>query len=189
MSENTQIKLNELQNSLKTFQQFRHSVWASIFLMLIGTVFVIGSVYYSITRLQPLEGQIAQKQDEIAQKKDEINKLEVRIKELKKTTQALLPNDFTGKFGIPLETDEKLEWAKTNVYEKGKDRGFDSVYIFKDDNGYRTVAVFDSREKARGNLPLAMQVNKTANEIKDFSVWCSNPKWIEDGGYFNCLKE
>jgi cell division protein FtsB len=189
MSENTQTKLNELQNSLDTFQQFRHSVWASIFLMLIGVVFVIGSVYYSITRLQPLESQIAQKQNEIAQKTDEINKLEERIKELKKTTQSLLPNNFTGKFGIPLETDTELKDAKINVYEKGKDNGFDPVYIFKVADGYRTVAIFDSWEKAREKKPLAEKVNATANEIVEFKEFCSNPKWAEEGGYFDCLKE
>ena len=96
--------------------------------------------------------------------------------------------NFVGKFGIPLETDKELRDAKINVEDKGKANGFTSVYILKDADGYKTVAVFDSRKKAKENLPLAIKINKTANEIKDFSEWCSNPKWIEADGYFNCLE-
>src|SRR5262245_50254025 len=75
-------------------------------------------------------------------------------------------NDFTGKFGILLETDKEkdggLESAKRNVHEKGKDRGFDPVYIFSDADGYKTVAVFDNREKAKEKLSVAKKVNTTA---------------------------
>lgn len=322
MSDNNQTTLNELRQSLESVRQLRHSALASVVLMLIGVAIVIGSLIYSLTRLRPLERQIAQKQYEI-QKSEErvtelnrnITELNEKINDLKGISEALLPEgirrqaiilaldlkernfpfkmggrkpedggfdlsgfidyilsqpkigiikdpancnqsclmnrssimkattlgelmpgdlifyewehtmmylggekcigmiyqggieikdirfmkiigygkvpyseDFTGKFGIPLETDERLDWAKTNVQEKGKANGFDKVYIFKDADGYRTVAVFDSWEKAKENLPLAIKVNKTANEIKDFSVWCTKPKWIEEGGYFDCLK-
>lgn len=149
--------------------------------MLIGVAVVVGSVVYSAISLRNLEGQITQK-------REEVKALEEKINELRETTRRLLPNDFTGKFGILLETDEKLEWAKTNVYEKGKDNGFDPVYIFKDTDGYKTVAVFDSRESAKEKLPLAKKVNPTS-EIIDFSVLCSTPKWVDDSGYFDCLKQ
>lgn len=185
MSNNPQTTLNELQQTLKSVQQLRRSTWTSVLLMSVGVAVVIGSFVYSISRLRPLENQISQK-------KDEIKKLEGRIEELRKTTQALLPNEFTGKFGILLETDgEKdggLESAKINVYEKGKDHGFDPVYIFNDADGYKTVAVFDNREKAKEKFPLAQKVNPTA-AIKDFSAFCPNPKWVDEGGYFDCLKK
>jgi hypothetical protein len=65
------------------------------------------------------------------------------------------PVNFAGKFAIPLETDEKLSDARINVEEKGKANSFTSVYILKDADGYKTVAVFDSREKAKENLPFS----------------------------------
>jgi cell division protein FtsB len=322
MSDSNQTTLNELRQSLESVRQLRYSALTSVVLMLAGGAIIVGSLVYSITRLRPLERQLAHKQDEIQKaeaKITEINRniveLNERINNLKGITQALLPDgkrrqaiilaldlkerniqfkmggrqpeegfdlsgfivyilsqpqigiiknptlcdqpclmnnsgiikaatlaelkpgdlifyeynhtmmylggekcigmiyektieirdvhfgwkilgygkvpyaeDFTGKFGIPLETDEKLEWAKTNVHVKGKANGFDKVYVFKDADGYRTVAIFDSWGKANENLPLAIKVNKTANEIKDFSVWCSTPRWIENGGYFDCLK-
>lgn len=192
MSEDRAEAFIELKQPLKSVQQLRYSALTSVILMSIGVVVIIGSFVYSINRLGPLKRQIAQKQDELnkleEQKQDEIKKLEERIKELRK----LLPNDFTGKFGILLETDKEkdggLESAKTNVYEKGKDRGFDPVYIFSDADGYKTVAVFDNRESAKEKLSLAKKVNTTA-EIKDFSVFCVTPKWVDDGGYFDCSKK
>lgn len=197
MSNNPQTTLSELQQTLKSVQQLRRSTWASVLLMLVGVAVVIGSLVYSINTLSPLQNQIAQKQDEI-------KKLEERIKELRKTTEALLPNGFTGKWGIPLETNTKLEEAKDNVFEKGKKYGFDSVYVFKvtgkkmcfeaGPECYRPVAVFDSREKAEENRSLALKANPSANEVHPFDEFCPNPKWIDEGGYensgyYDCLKK
>src|SRR3546814_15045967 len=48
----------------RAFAELRKGSQASLFLMLVGVLFLLGSVYYAATRLRPPEQQVAQKQSE-----------------------------------------------------------------------------------------------------------------------------
>jgi hypothetical protein len=71
--------VSDLQRSLDSVRKLSKSSRSSIVLMLIG-FFVIGaSLIYSVTRLRPLEQQIAQKQGEIQKKTAALQELEGKI--------------------------------------------------------------------------------------------------------------
>lgn len=67
--------VDELQQSLSTLQQIGRSTRASILMMIGGVLIVVASFIYSITRLQPLERQINQKQETIRNLDQGIGKL------------------------------------------------------------------------------------------------------------------
>src|SRR3546814_6500957 len=49
----------------RAFAELRKGSQASLFLMLVGVLFLLGSVYYAATRLRPLEQQVAQKKADV----------------------------------------------------------------------------------------------------------------------------
>lgn len=95
-------------------------------------------------------------------------------------------NMFAGKYGLLLETDEKLEWAVENVQTKGKANGFKDVLVFKTREGFKTIVIFDDLATAQMNIEKARTINPTAGEIKNFNVWCSTAKWNDKLNYYDC---
>jgi hypothetical protein len=57
--------IEELQRSLGSLDQLRQSALASMLLMVVGAVIVVGALVYSVTQLRPLEQQVAAKQGEV----------------------------------------------------------------------------------------------------------------------------
>src|SRR3546814_20758262 len=55
----------------RAFAELRKGSQASLFLMLVGVLFLLGSVYYAATRLRPLEQQVAQKKADVERLADE----------------------------------------------------------------------------------------------------------------------
>src|SRR3546814_5769175 len=49
----------------RAFAELRKGSQASLCLMLVGVLFLLGSVYYAATRLRPLEQQVAQKKADV----------------------------------------------------------------------------------------------------------------------------
>lgn len=84
MSNGTPQQLNDLKDSLKSVQQLRRSASFSILLMATGITVVVGSFVYSITRLRPLEQQIAQRQMELKSAEEEFRALSDRNYELRR---------------------------------------------------------------------------------------------------------
>lgn len=79
MNKPNPVSVSELQQSLDLVRKLGQSSLSSIILMLIG-FFVIGASFlYSITRLRPLEQQIAQKQAEIEKKTLGLKQLDEKI--------------------------------------------------------------------------------------------------------------
>lgn len=85
--------LSELNTSLELLRKLHHSTSSSIMLMVIGFGVIAGSFVYSITRLRPLETEVAQKQDQIKKLTDDLKELQDKIsaahEELDETTQKL----------------------------------------------------------------------------------------------------
>jgi len=70
--------MNEKQIE-EVFQELKRSSRVSISLVLVGVVFLLGSVYYSATRLRPLEDEIKKKHQEITilQRQEELQRKKV----------------------------------------------------------------------------------------------------------------
>lgn len=124
--------------------------------------------------------------------------LEQKTTKLEKENKDYVPpTDLSGKFGIALESDADLNDARNSVFEKGKSKGFESVFLFKVKNKYetankfpevyRTIAVFDSEMAAKDAMTRAVEVNETAEKVGELKYYCLNAEWIEDGGYFDCI--
>jgi len=104
MKNNSVTEIAGLEDSLKSMRQFRRSAWSSVLLMILGVVTVIGSFIFSITRLQPLERQIAEKQTELRAVEAEFNDLADKSNVLKRANEdAQVQLDITKK-----EVDEAL---------------------------------------------------------------------------------
>ena len=84
MSKDNPQQLNDLRYSLKSVHQLRRSASFSILLMLVGITVVVGSFVYSITRLRPLERQIAQRQTDLKNTEEEFRKLSDKNDELRR---------------------------------------------------------------------------------------------------------
>jgi len=81
MESESQPPLSELQQSLNSVHKLQRSSWASVLLLITGGAFVVASFVYSITRLRPLERQIASAQKEF-------ERLQDRSKELSRANDA-----------------------------------------------------------------------------------------------------
>lgn len=79
MNKPNPVSVSELQQSLDAVRKLGQSSLSSIILMLIGCFVIGASFLYSITRLRPLEQQIAQKQAEIEKKTLELKQLDENI--------------------------------------------------------------------------------------------------------------
>src|SRR5437764_14161415 len=54
-----------LVESLDSVRQLTRFAWLSIFMMLFGSMIVVGSFAYSVTRLRPLEKQVSERQAQV----------------------------------------------------------------------------------------------------------------------------
>jgi len=136
MSSDSPTPIDELQQSLRSVQQLRHSSLTSVLLMSVGLIVIIGSFIYSITRLRPLEHQITDKQHELTELqinveklKEEREKIEQDIQEYKHKIESL-KNDLKSitplvKAQIKPQTsrqvNEKLILEKRELEDKRKE--------------------------------------------------------------------
>src|SRR3546814_16711296 len=67
----------------RAFAELRKGSQASLFLMLVGVLFLLGSVYYAATRLRPLEQPVAQKKADVERLAAEEAAAKQRIAQLK----------------------------------------------------------------------------------------------------------
>jgi len=114
MSNHNPSPLNDLQKSLNAVQQLRYSSVASILLMSIGIAVIAGSLYYSITRLEPLERQIAEKQAEFIKLESEVKKKKESLEQLEKEIQVKHKylEVISTSIGVPADA------ASTAAYER-----------------------------------------------------------------------
>lgn len=79
---------SELEQALESLRTFRQSSLSSIVLMLIGFLVIGASFLYSITRLRPLEQQIAQKQADLRDLQTRIGEETKKLDDAKTALQA-----------------------------------------------------------------------------------------------------
>lgn len=100
---------SELQQALESLRTFRQSSLSSIVLMLIGFLVIGASFLYSITRLRPLEQQIAQKQADLSDLQTKVGDETKKLDEAKTALQATVTE---------LEAKEKELVAKNEELRK-----------------------------------------------------------------------
>lgn len=82
----------QLLDSLGSLQRQSRT---SLFLVLLGTAFLLGSVYYSASRLRPLEEQVASRKTELAAVSQEIAVERAKLLELQRSYDQLKTNAET----------------------------------------------------------------------------------------------
>jgi len=114
MNNNNLPPLDHLQKSLNVVRQLRYSSTASALLMLVGLAVVAGSFYYSITKIEPLERQLAQKQAEVVKIEQEIKEKQKSLEQLEKEIK--IKTKFVGvvstSIGVPADA------ASTVAFER-----------------------------------------------------------------------
>jgi len=88
MNKPNPVSVSELQQSLDSVRKLGQSSLSSIILMMIGFLVIGASFLYSITRLRPLEQQIAQKQAELRDVQTRIGDETKKLDDAKKALQA-----------------------------------------------------------------------------------------------------
>lgn len=86
------MKEELLLDSLTSLQRQSRT---SLFLVLLGTAFLVWSVYYSASRLRPLEEQVATKKADLAQINQEIEIERAKLTELQRSYDQLKTNTET----------------------------------------------------------------------------------------------
>ena len=99
-------------------QLTRHSR-SSLYLVLVGILFLLGSVYYSATRLRPLEEEINKKRDALEQLSAEEAAQKQRVAELQQQYQTLKTN--TEKlYAVRVTPDDKVYELKATAQANGQ---------------------------------------------------------------------
>lgn len=96
----------------EVFKDLRRSSHLSVVLTLLGGVMLVGSVYYSVTRLRPLQVEIAKTERELSEKTAQWKALQASVALLSKDQEKLL--DFiamvTDKSSVKL-LDPDVDWS------------------------------------------------------------------------------
>lgn len=92
-----------------------------------------------------------------------------------------------GTWGIALQLDESsIDDARYNLQNMAKANGFNDSYIFKRPEGYRTVAIFKTKEEAQEQIPKARRLNPSVSDPKELDTWCPKQQWNLEREYFEC---
>lgn len=86
------MKENQIEEIFEVFKELKHSSRVSITLIAVGILFLLGSVFYSATRLRPLEDEIKTKLQEIVMLKSQEDVLNKKIVEKQKEFEQLKTN-------------------------------------------------------------------------------------------------
>jgi hypothetical protein len=167
MSDNNPSSLADLQGSLSVAQQLQRSSMVSVLLMLLGITVIAGSLYYSITRLEPLERQIAEKRETLKELENKIKEKEASLAQLEKKDRE--KQKYIGvistSIGVPVES------ASTAAFEK---RGKTTIEYFLKDVDQRKVlgAIQDLGFKVKPISPIG---NTPTN-----AIWFGSKVDVED---------
>lgn len=141
MSDYSQSTLNELRQSLKSVQQLRHSALISVVLMLAGVAIIIGSFIYSITRLRPLERQIAQNQQKIKEQEKVSQELDSKLQNSRETLQKM-----TAILAPLAQADPDLARQVAGIIESNPDAA-----------NYRPLILIHPRNQPQRNLAIQLE--------------------------------
>src|SRR5262249_36908229 len=134
---------------LSELRHLRHSSVASVLLMLTGVAVIVGSLYYSVTRLEPLQRQIDEKQGALAKLEDEIKEKRASLDQMEKEIQ--VKRKFLGvistSIGVPAES------ASTTAFERRGNTNLE--YFLKDVDQEKVLnAIKDLGFNAKSTAPV-----------------------------------
>lgn len=111
------------------FSELRRSSRVSIALVLLGVMFLAGSVLYSVTRLRPLERQVNEKQAEIAKLVREEKELRDKV-DTASREYATLRENIEKLYAVRVTPTNQVYELKATTRATGRHLGSGPEYVF-----------------------------------------------------------
>lgn len=112
------------------FDELRRQSKASLLLMLVGVVFVLGSIWYAATRLRPLEEQIAAKRAQVQRLADEEAAQRRRVAALQQEYDTLKAN-AEKLYAVRVTPENEVYELKATAQATGNSLGGKPEYRFE----------------------------------------------------------
>lgn len=121
--------MNDTDQFEQVFKDLKRSSNVSLVMVGLGTLFLIGSIYYSASRLRPLQQQIDEKQQQIAALEAEEVIRKKRIAEIKKEYKTL-KSSTENLYSVKVTPDNGVYEMQATAWATGRQTGSGPEYKF-----------------------------------------------------------
>lgn len=121
--------MNDDDQLEQVFKDLKRSSHTSILMVSLGTLFLLGSIYYSATRLRPLEAKIIEKQQQIAELEAEEARRKKRLAEVKREYKTL-KSSTENLYSVRVTPDNQVYELRATAWATGNQTGSGPEYKF-----------------------------------------------------------